>query len=556
MTMPEPSDATMLPEHAANPFIAPLGPVRDYWANLDLFNRQPTFSEAERALPHHLRRYCILRLFDFNVSLDRQAQLAERIGMVIRKGYEGRDPAQGLHHAAILDSADRLEAGVGAAASSSSRRVKSTAVGFALLGHPGMGKSRSVSIVLDAFQGALVPTLPYSVVQVPHLMVQCQSMPTRKGMCIAILIELGNRVGLDFVNLLDAERKTADTLVLHVQNKLIVHAVGVLVIDEVQNMDQSREGSAVVMNFLVMLVNTAGIPVLLVGTMGATDVVQRDFRGARRAAGLGSLIWERLQPGEEWDGFFAALMGYQWTRERTEPTEALNRAFYAECQGLLSVAVTLMVLVQFRATQLGEVRDEPELITEGLVREVAADEFKMIKPMLDAIRGGGGNALVRYPDLEEFSRHVDNVVAQVAGVLPRDVRRPADGGGPVRIDPDDPSALLRSALVKRGIGMDVIDRIVTEVVATVRSGDAFEMVSAAQILLRGVEGDPKVARKREAARRRNTAVEAGPAPVDPLDLREIIEAARKARNGRGPITSHQALADAGVVATVAAIIDR
>jgi hypothetical protein len=554
MTMPEPSDAAMLPEHAANPFIAPLGPIRNYWANLDLFDRRPTFSEAERALPPHLRRYCILRLFEFNVSLDRQAQLAERIGMVIRKGYEGRDPAKGMHHAAILDSADRLEAGT--VASSSKRRVESTAVGFALLGHPGMGKSRSVSIVLDAFQRTLVPALPYSVVQVPHLMVQCQSMPTRKGMCIAILIELGNRVGIDYVKLLDAERKTADTLVLHVQNKLIVHAVGVLVIDEIQNMDQSREGSAVVMNFLVMLVNTAGIPVLLVGTMGATNVVQRDFRGARRAAGLGSLIWERLPPGEEWDAFFAALMGYQWTRERTEPTDALNRAFYAECQGLLSVAVTLMVLVQFRATQLGEVRDEPELISEGLVRQVAADEFKIIRPMLNALREGCGDAPIRYPDLEEFSRHVDNVVALAAGVLPRDVRRPADGREPARIGPEDPSALLRSALGKRGIGMDVIDRIVTEVVAKVPSGDAFEMVSMAQTLLQGVEGDPKVARRRETARRRKAGAEAGPIPADPFDLREIIEIARKARTGKEPITSHRALADAGMVATVAAIVSR
>ena len=552
--MPEPRDAAMLPEHAANPFIAPLGPVRNYWANLDLFDRRPTYSEAERALPHHLRRYCILRLFQFNVSLDRQAQLAERIGMVIRMGYEGRDPAKGLHHAAILDSVDRLEAR--AAAPSSSRRVESTAVGFALLGHPGMGKSRSVSIVLDAFQRTLVPTLPYSVVQVPHLMVQCQSLPTRRGMCIAILTELGNRVGVDYVMLLDAERKSADTLVLHVQNKLIVHAVGVLVIDEIQNMDQSREGSAVVMNFLVMLVNTAGIPILLVGTMGATNVVQRDFRGARRAAGLGSPIWERLPPGAEWNEFFVALMGYQWTRERTEPTDALNRAFYSECQGLLSVAVTLMVLVQFRATQLGEVRDEPELITEGLVHQVAADEFKMIRPMLDAIRGGGGDALTRYPDLEEFSRHVNNVVGQAVGILPRDVRRPADAGELGRIGPDDPSALLRSALGKRGIGMDVIDRLVTEVVAKVPFGDAFEMVSVAQTLLQGVEGDPKIARKREAFRRRKAAGEAGTVLVDPLDLREIIEATRKARTGNRPVTSHQALADAGMVATIAAIVAR
>jgi hypothetical protein len=45
------------------------------------------------------------------------------------------------------------------------------------------------------------------------------------------------------------------------------------------------------MNFLVMLVNAAGIPVVVVGTMGALDVVQKDFREARRVVGL-ALLWQ------------------------------------------------------------------------------------------------------------------------------------------------------------------------------------------------------------------------------------------------------------------------
>jgi hypothetical protein len=540
--MAEPDAPAMLPEHARNPFIAALGPIRDYWGDVDLFERNPDFSEAERRLPAHLRRYCMLRLLDLNVPLARQVELAERIGMVIRKSYEGRDPGKGLHHLAILDSVDRIENGdIGRV----SARVVSTAMGFAVLGHPGMGKSRSVRIVLEALPKTLTPSTDSSLVQVPWVMIECQSLPTRKGLCIAILTELGRRVGMDYVKLLDAERKTADLLVLQVQNKLVVHAVGLLVIDEVQNLADSREGPTAVMNFLVMLVNTAGIPVMLVGTMTATAVIQRDFRGARRAAGLGTPFWERLRWGEEWDEFFSALMRYQWTRNPTPFSPEISNVFYDECQGILSVAVSLMVLVQARATRIGELHpQDPELITPELVRSVAAREFRIVKPMLAALRAGTAEALIPYRDLEHFSQHVNATVASAIGVRPEETRArpPPKSQQPPPPPPNDASALLRDALTKRGIGSDVIERIVAEARARTPSGDPLEMVEAVGAMLR----EERPATKRTRTRKPETR----PVAVsdDPLDLRSITTAAK----AKGE-TAHAALLRAGVVRPVAAI---
>jgi len=532
----------MLPEHAQNPFVAALGPIRDYWGDVDLFERKPDISDAERRLPAHLRRYCILRLLDLNVPLARQVELAERIGMLIRKGYEGRDPTKGAHHAAILDSVDRIENGEPGRVSA--RRVASTAMGCAVLGHPGMGKSRSVRIVLEALPETLTPSIASSVVQVPWVMIECQSLPTRKGLCIAILTELGRRVGVDYVRMIDADRKTADSLVLQVQNKLVVHAVGLLVIDEVQNLADSREGPTAVMNFLVMLVNTAGIPVMLVGTMSAMAVIQRDFRGARRAAGLGTPFWERLRRGDEWDEFFTTLMRYQWTRNPTPITPELSDVFYDECQGILSVAVTLMVLVQARAMRIGEMHSQdPELITPELVRWVATREFRILKPMLVALRAGTAEALLPYRDLEHFSQHVNVAVVSAIGVRPEEVRaHPLRSSHPSPPHPDDTSALLRGALAKRGIGPDVIERIVAGARARTPSGDPLDLVEAVGAMLR----EEKPATKRPRTRKPEKRADA--TPDDPLDVRSIVAAAKA--NGE---TAHAALLRAGVVRPVAAI---
>ena len=349
---------------------------------------------------------------------------------------------------------------------------------------------------------------------------------------------------MDYVRMLDAERKTADVLVLQVQNKLVVHAVGLLVIDEVQNLCDSREGSTAVMNFLVMLVNTAGIPVMLVGTMTAMALIQRDFRGARRAAGLGTPFWERLRVGEEWDEFFSALMRYQWTKNPTPVMPELSRVFYDECQGILSVAVSLMVLVQARATRIGELHpQDPELITPELVRSVAAREFKIIKPMLAALRAGTAEALIPYRDLEQFSQHLNASMATATGVRPEEARAQPPKSSQSALPPSgDTSALLRNALETRGLGSDLVERVVAEARARTPSGDPLEMVEAAGSILR--EARPATKRtKRRKSEERPVAV-----ADDPLDIRSIVQAAKA--NGE---TAHAALLRAGVVGPVAAI---
>jgi uncharacterized protein len=42
-------------------------------------------------------------------------------------------------------------------------------------------------------------------------------------------------------------------------------------------------------------VNVASIPIVMIGTPKANEILQEDLRSARRSAGLGSLIWEPMR---------------------------------------------------------------------------------------------------------------------------------------------------------------------------------------------------------------------------------------------------------------------
>lgn len=82
------------------------------------------------------------------------------------------------------------------------------------------------------------------------------------------------------------------------QMKIIAnnYSIGLLIIDEIQHLNTKKSGGAeIILNFFVTLVNVASIPIVMIGTPKANEILQEDLRSARRSAGLGSLIWEPMR---------------------------------------------------------------------------------------------------------------------------------------------------------------------------------------------------------------------------------------------------------------------
>ena len=533
----------MLPEHAANPFTAGLGPPHTFDWHLEMLTHRIVVNPVERSLPAHLRRYCVLRLLEYRNPLRCQVDLFERLGMVIRQGYKGRNPALGLHRAGLHDAIERIEAKN--VQLPSTREIRSTAVGFALLGYPGMGKSTTVDCILECFPVILRPDLPYSIDQVPWLRLECPSTGSRKQFCNAVFVALDTRLGTTYAESFGNRRKTVDEMMLHVQHLAQLHAIGVLVIDEIQHLNQSSEGTRPLMNFLVTLVNLIGVPVVLVGTMAAARIIQDDFREARRASGLGSPIWNRLLPGDEWDDFVEHIWAHQWTSEVTPLTREILDALYWESQGIIDVLVKLFMLTQFRAISRGEVLREPELLTASLIRSVAADEFRIISPMIEALRDGRGEALAAYPDLTQLHQHVEAVLARATGMSMKELREQGDARRTAEVPEAAPArgdmaAVIRTQLASKGFGADVVSRVMDEVGRRHPEGDdIFAMTRTAQEL---IEGAPRKARKKPQPPAASPQAVVG-------DMRDTLKAPMPAG-----ATAHSVLLAAGIVAPMSRVL--
>ncbi|WP_217582127.1 ATP-binding protein, partial [Lysinibacillus sp. GbtcB16] len=99
----------------------------------------------------------------------------------------------------------------------------------------------------------------------------------------------------------------------HMTHLASLHAIGILIIDEIQHLNLSKSGgSDKMLNFFVTLVNTIGIPVVMVGTNKAISILQSEFRQARRGSGQGDMVWGQMPKDDTWDLFVEGMWDYQW----------------------------------------------------------------------------------------------------------------------------------------------------------------------------------------------------------------------------------------------------
>src|SRR5207302_7238333 len=123
--------------------------------------------------------------------------------------------------------------------------------------------------------------------------------------------------------------------------------------------------------------NTIGVPVVLVGTPAASDILGGEFSRARRASGQGDMVWNRMNNDVEWRYFLESLWHYQYIQIPSELTDELAQTLYFESQGIADIAIKLYFLAQMSAI----IRKE-EGITRELLHMAAKQSLRLVQPFL------------------------------------------------------------------------------------------------------------------------------------------------------------------------------
>lgn len=393
--------------YRGNPLIEALPPIMDLKALRSQLSGTVIFDPKDCFAAPHQRAHEIASLLDdFFQPLSIHRQLEEKLSVMIRAGYVGRNPKDGSLNRKMQDGYQRIMDG----ATNNFRfaQANSTAKCLSLIGCSGSGKSTTVNRILSTYPPVIFHS-DINFVQLPYLRIECPSDGSLKSLCLNFFREIDRTLDTNYEQKYARKRHSTEVLLSLMGQVATQKALGLLVIDEVQRLGLKRSISKEAMlEFFVALVNVIGVPVVLVGTPKARPIFEMELQAGRRSAGFGSLFWEPMQrPNKarvdsngkvrlsEWEAFTNKLWKYQWLKQRSETLDDATRdRWYSLSQGVLDIVVKLFVLAQLRAIATGIERVTPELL-----QKVYDDELIPVHPMLDALRRNDADLIVKYSDL-------------------------------------------------------------------------------------------------------------------------------------------------------------
>jgi hypothetical protein len=195
-----------------------------------------------------------------------------------------------------------------------------------------------------------------------------------------------------------SDRVSVESLMTNVRLVLQMHCCGLLVMDEIQNLENAPKNKQSMMTLLVSMSNVLSVPLMFIGTNKARRMLGLDFRQARRSIGLGFAYWDRLESDEtgpnEWNDFLEMMWRFQWVTTPVPLTPYFSSLMFHHTQGVIDLAIKLFAAAQVRAIFEGI-----ETITPQLLEEIANRELVLVKPMINALRKNDLKALDAYDDI-------------------------------------------------------------------------------------------------------------------------------------------------------------
>ncbi len=355
----------VLPRHQGNPLVEALPTQRTEDEVRALFEKgAPDFDPAVRTADALHRKQMVDTLFEVFVPLNRHVRADEAVMDSIRNSYSYRNPVVKGYMTGQVETAETLN-------------FESDAYDEPMLGAPsiigsaGTGKTRTLKRALVRGCPQLIDHSKYKgelfgIRQVTWIYVSCAHDGSVKDLCCSVARVLDTILSTDYERRVEY-RRTEHGMARELARATALHATGLIVIDEIQNICVGRPGERQrLAKFLTKLMNSMSTRVMLIGTPEAQIEVANDMPLLRRTIGeSGQIHWGRITDPAEWRKFLPGIWRYQYTRTETELSEELLHTMWCLTMGIPDIAVKL-----YRMAQMEAMGQSDELITTELLEHV------------------------------------------------------------------------------------------------------------------------------------------------------------------------------------------
>lgn len=325
---------------------------------------------------------------------------------MIKIGYQSRNPLQPIYNKQFAMGWDKiLESGIDENGVNLAGNIQ-TAQSATEIGVSGMGKSKIYERILKQLFPQVIHHSEYKgrkilMTQVVWIKLECPSGQSVGALCKNFYSAVDEVLGSNFYEKHGERGGTIDNLAKRMVKVAAQINLGLLIIDEIQNVHKAHSGGDERMiNFITELVNTLGIPVIVIGTFKAMYLFKKSLANARR--GVPDMYNENivsfmLEKSWEWNEFLESLWDLQYTIEYTPLTDEFKQAMHYHTLGIPDIAVKLFIHVQAKAILNGS----DEKITLSLINEVASKSLGLLQPVYEKIRRGGSiSELEKLDDVE------------------------------------------------------------------------------------------------------------------------------------------------------------
>lgn len=373
-----------------NPLSAhlPLAPETDEDAFMALAVR-PDFDARDRDLPKAIRRLRINRLRRFYVpTMPVHRRALSSICTSILDGYIPRNPmtplGQRILHGCQVD-------------------LPFSPVITMVAGHSGMGKSTLTNRILEYLGGQVwqhtgFRGVPFPETQIVWLRRNVPEHCTVGTLCSTFGDYTDSVLGLKLYSGIFSKLQGSgrNTYLAEIRRIVASHHVGVLVLDEFQNLSLMGVGAKKIIALLVNLRDELGLPIVVVGTYKALGLLKSELSSARRLAEGGYFDLERplSADDEHWQSLCAAAWEFQWIRDPIEYSDSIAAALYEVSQG-----ITGIMLSTFATAQVAAIEDGSERVTEDVIRAVFAERMKPLHPAVRVLQSGNPMLMDQFDDL-------------------------------------------------------------------------------------------------------------------------------------------------------------
>ena len=356
----------LLPEYKGNPLIECL-PMYENADLIKLWRSKPLHEEEERQQSVRYRRQCVSRLgTSFRYPLPSYLDFYCRIEEALLENYGAKNPLlpSTTHFLHNLDYKNSLIKPRG--------DFKPRGKVITLLGYSGVGKTTMLESVLAPFKQVYLHNKYedsdlQGMKQITHITVECPASGSTKSLCRSILKEINRVSGVPEIDNPSYSRKSREELQDIVEMRVRSNFIGIIVIDEIQNLNNTKEGKEQLHSFILQLVNESGVVFVFSGNHDAESLLTSTHRHARRGESGGIVRMTPFTKGQ-WESFLKVMWKYQWTCKHTKLTQKVVEHFYKLTGGFVDHSVRVFQ----QAQKLAMSSD-----TEEITCQVLTEAFKI-----------------------------------------------------------------------------------------------------------------------------------------------------------------------------------